>query len=448
MKHSTRSSATSGSRFGREGLTKLRDLAQSGQIDAVVVEDVSRLTRDQEHAAALLKLFARCGVTLFGVADGIDSSQSKARLNVGLRALMAEDYLADLGDKTLRGQEGRARKGMSTGGKLYGYRSEPVPDGYGGIAGYNIVVCPDEAVVVTRMFESYEAGLSQAGIANELNRDKIPSPRANPKPGSNPKYFRRGWSSSTIREMLHNPAYIGKRTFKKRKWTRTNELSLGREGRIARRRDPSEIIHYEVPRIIDDALWNAVQKRLAEVRAFYTKTKDGKSKGRAARPGRATTHLLSGVLHCTCGASMVLVGGSSAKYYGCNDNKKRGPHVCPNKLTVREDVTREAILDELRDALLSKRGIDFLRECIAKELAAQGRDIRSEYEELEKSHARTQARIAGFVDFVANGDTSPAVRTALKDPEEQARVEKAALQELEASAKRPVRLPTPDEIVE
>ncbi|MBX3264696.1 MAG: recombinase family protein, partial [Labilithrix sp.] len=110
--------AASGSRFGREGLAQLRELAQEGRVDAVVVEDVSRLTRDQEHAAALLKLFARTGVTLYGIADGIDTSQSKARLNVGLRALMAEDYLADLADKTLRGQEGRARAGLSTGGRL------------------------------------------------------------------------------------------------------------------------------------------------------------------------------------------------------------------------------------------------------------------------------------------------------------------------------------------
>jgi site-specific DNA recombinase len=440
--------AVSGTKNQRRGLQALLALAEKREIDAIVVEDISRLARDTEHCAHYLKVFARCGVTLYGVADGIDTSDKNARMNVGLRALMAEEYVAALGDKTLRGLEGRARAGLLTGGRLYGFGSEPVPDGRGGFAGAKPIVRPEEAAVVERIFRSYAEGLSLAGIANELNRDKVASPRANPKPGSNPKYFRRGWSASTVRDMLRNSAYIGQRKFKRLKWTRTNELGLGREGRTSHLRDPSEVIAIEGPRIIDDVLWTTVQARLAAVRAYYTRNKGGELKARVARPGGATTHLLSGVMKCVCGASMVLVGGSSKKYYGCNDNKKRGSHICPNRMTVSEEVSRQAILEELRERMLSERAIVFLRECIAKELASQSRNFRGERDEREQALSRTQARIAGLVEFIANGDTSNAVRTALKDLEAQAREERAKLKELEASSVRPVRLPTPDEILE
>lgn len=440
--------AVSGSRFLRSGFTELLRLAEEGKIDAVVAEDLSRLNRDTEHAAALLKRLARAGVTIYSVSDGIDTSQSGSRLTYAMKAAFAENYLAELGDKTLRGLEGRARRGFATGGKTYGFRTEPVPDGLGNIVGHKIIVRPEEAIVLERMFEEYASGLSTAAIAHGLNRDKIPSPRSvKPKRLKKPKFFPDGWSASTVRAMLHNAVYVGVRRYKERRSFKQTDLGRQSEGRVFRKRPSEDVITATGPRIIDQDLWDRVQSRLAAVRVHYTKTADGKPKGRAASPGRATTHLLSGVMQCTCGASMTLVGGSSMKYYGCNNNKKRGPHICPNKLTVREDVARESVLGALGTRLLSAEGVTFLREQIAVALGGQGRSNNTELDERRKRLDRHEARIASLVQFIAEGDASDYVRASLKDFEAQARAEKAAIRELEAVASKPVRLPSPDEVL-
>ncbi|HYO97819.1 MAG TPA: hypothetical protein VER33_25105 [Polyangiaceae bacterium] len=63
-------------------------------------------------------------------------------------------------------------------------------------------------------------------------------------------------------------------------------------------------------RIIDAELWTAVQERLAAVRRFYTRTADGKPKGRSLPTGRSR-YLFSSLLCCAgCGGKMVISGGS------------------------------------------------------------------------------------------------------------------------------------------
>lgn len=406
------------------------------------------MNRDIEHAGALLKRLERAGVALYSVSDGIDTSQTGARLTYAMKAVFADNYLDELGEKTLRGLEGRARNGFSTGGRTYGFRTEPVPDGLGGVVGHKYVLCPEEAAVVVRMFEESKSGTSLTDIARGLNRDKIPSPRAvPPKRMRKPKFFPKGWSASTVRAILHNGAYIGERKYKERQWFKVTDLGRDTEPRVSRRRDPSEVMTVKCPRIVDQQLWDDVQDRLRAVRAFYTKKKDGTPKGRAAAPGRATTHLLSGVMQCMCGASMILAGGSSMKYYACNNNRKRGEHICPNRLSVREDVARSCILSSLIEGLLSPKAIEFLRGEIAVTLGAQSRNENAELAERRKRLARHEARIASLVEFLANGEDSDYVRASLRDFEAQARAEKAAIRELEACAVTPVSLPSPDVVL-
>jgi len=51
-----------------------------------------------------------------------------------------------------------------------------------------------------------------------------------------------------------------------------------------------------------------------------------------------------------------------------------------------------------------------------------------------------------LIQFIAGGDESPYVRTALRDLEAQAKTEKAAIAALLASSEGPIVLPSPDEV--
>jgi len=82
-----------------------------------VAESLDRLSRDQEHVAALYKQLSFQGVLLLTIGEGEISE-----LHVGLKGAMSALYLKDLAQKTRRGLEGRIRQGRSAGGLSYGYR--------------------------------------------------------------------------------------------------------------------------------------------------------------------------------------------------------------------------------------------------------------------------------------------------------------------------------------
>ena len=59
---------------------------------------------------------------------------------------------------------------------------------------------------------------------------------------------------------------------------------------------------------------------------------------------------------------------------------------------------------------------------------------------------RTEARIAGLIQFIADGDHSSYVRSTLADLEAQAKAEKAEIAAIEREAATPIRLPSPAEL--
>ena len=72
----------------------------------------------------------------------------------------------------------------------------------------------------------------------------------------------------------------------------------------------------------------------------------------------------------------------------------------------------------------------------------------TEIEEHTLRLQRTEERIVGLVQFIADGDHSPAVRNALKDLEAQAKLEKEGISMFRRRASKPIRLPSIDELTD
>ncbi|HEX4352783.1 MAG TPA: recombinase family protein, partial [Polyangiales bacterium] len=107
--------AISGASTARPGFEALMERVKRREIDVLLVEDTSRLSRDNADALNLYKQLSYYGVQLVAISDGIDSSTKGAKLAYSVKALMSDLYLEDLRDKTLRGLEGRAIAGHATG---------------------------------------------------------------------------------------------------------------------------------------------------------------------------------------------------------------------------------------------------------------------------------------------------------------------------------------------
>ncbi len=388
--------------------------------------------------AALFKRLTFIGVQLLGVADVIDTEAQHGKLNFTIKNLVSDLFLDDLRDKTIRGLEGRQLAGLSTGNPPFGYRTTAVLDAQGREIGKSIQIDEDRAAIIRRIFDEYLAGMSLEAIAKQFCKEQIPPPRANTR------HRRKGWVHSTIRVMLHNEKYIGVWRFKEREWVKVP----GENRRVPRARDAQDVMVQERPhlRIIDEATWQAVRARLKAVRATYTRNADGSPKGRSV-PGRMNHHVLSGLLTCAvCGEPITITGGGSTSYFGCADHRKRG--TCRNDLFVKESIAQQRILEAVQARLASPEGLTRARKRLAEKLGELSRTRTADLRERRDRLARTEARIAGLVGFIADGDRSEYVVSALRDLEAQARAEKAAISDLQRRTELPIRLPSPEELQE
>ena len=291
------------------------------QFEAIVVDQLSRLSRDIGDTDAIVKRLRFFGVRIIAVSDGLDTGDAHTKISVTVKSLVNELYLDDLRTTTKRGLDGQFLKGYSTGGRTYGYRSEPVydpagrPDSRGKSVpvGYRLIVVPEEATAIRDIFQLFREGHGEKAIAKRLN-------------GANPA---RVWRPNTIYLMLRNPKYVGRISFNRREWQKNPET--GR--RVYRLRPPDqwEGVTSEALRIIDDETCNAVQRRLRSRQHLFA--------GRRS----ATVHLLSGLLICDrCGGRFSIV---AKDYYGCRNHSESGS--CANDLRIRREAIEDLVIREL-----------------------------------------------------------------------------------------------------
>lgn len=104
--------ALSGASLERSALGALLADARAHQFDAVFIDDLSRLSRDNLDMLVVLRDLDCLGIPLISVADNLDSSDQDATLPIHFRGLMNQLYLLDLKKKTFRGQRGQKERGL------------------------------------------------------------------------------------------------------------------------------------------------------------------------------------------------------------------------------------------------------------------------------------------------------------------------------------------------
>src|SRR5262245_27712985 len=162
--------AISGGTVQRPGYRSLLQAARRHEIDVIVAEDTSRLWRLLAEQAPRLAELSDLGVHV--VTHDLDTRQESAAVLSAVVGSMAEQYRKEIGRRTRRGLEGRARAGKSVGGRAYGY----VPAALSPTGQMEIEAA--QAQVVRQIFTGYANGWSPKAIAAELNRRKVPSPGA------------------------------------------------------------------------------------------------------------------------------------------------------------------------------------------------------------------------------------------------------------------------------
>ena len=258
------------------------------------------LSRDIEHSASIRKRFAFSGVRLIGIADGIDTLGNGGDLLYGVKSILSEQYLKDLGDKTSRGLRDRAQGGRVTGALPYGYASAAAADGQGKVP----VIVAAQAAVVQRIFRMRAAGRSYRDIAKDAQRRRgRATARATRRIRENGAT---GGPMSGVRSMLQNSKYAGRWTFGARSWKKspTTGKRVVRPARVSDGRDRAAGAPHRgrsrpgpSSRARNDASPKAVRGRWA-IRLLLSK--GGASTARRVYP-------LSTLVRCgVCGGPMVI----------------------------------------------------------------------------------------------------------------------------------------------
>ena len=196
--HRYQDKAISGSQnaHGRPGYKQMLADALEKCFDVLLVDDFSRLSRDQVETETARRRLVHWGVRLIGVSDGIDTAAKGHKMLSGFKGIMNEVFLDDLRDKTRRGMVGQVLKGYHGGGRSYGYRLMPEydpskKDPYGQPVriGTRLEIDPEQATWVRWIFEQY----ARWHVADEDCRGAEPARRAS------------AWQSISAGPATHRP---------------------------------------------------------------------------------------------------------------------------------------------------------------------------------------------------------------------------------------------------
>lgn len=393
--------AISGATMLRPGLHDLLAQLQRGTFDVVLTESLDRLSRDQEHIARLHKQAQFSGVRIVTLAEG-----EVSELHVGLKGTMGALYLKDLADKTRRGLEGRVRQGRSGGGLCYGYRVVHGPTGRDGNPERGLrEIDPVQSVVVRRVFEAFAAGEGPISIAKRLNAEGIPGPRGG------------AWSDGALRGharagtgLLRNELYAGRLVWNRRRWLK--DPATGR--RVARQNSDDARVVEDVAelRIIEPALWERVQQRLAAA---------ARPQGRRLSTGnealdhlwyyrRAPTLLSGKVLCASCGRSFITTGKD---YMACKAMAKLA--TCSNRVRVRRSKLEAQVLEALGRDLMTPEAVGvFVAEFTAEWNRLQA-GVSSELEDKQRECEAVSKKLDGLIEAIADGLRAPGLQTRLDE---------------------------------
>lgn len=273
----------------RPQLTRLRDAVKRREVDVLLVYALDRLSRRAAHQIIVAEECAYADVTLASATEDLDRTPEGQLINY-VRSYAAEVEREKIRERTQRGKREKIRQGElpRAAVELYGYRRV---DG-------KRVAFESEAAVVREIYALALSGKGPAAIAALFNRRGMPSP-------GNAR-----WWEGQVRHMLRHPAYKGD-SYAWR-W-KSGKSAGGKRATWIRPEDEWLALPDGVTEaIVEPAVWDAVQKRLAQ--------NAGAWKRNETRPV-----LLRAMVECTiCGGRVYSDWDNRKPVYRCSSRHHGG----------------------------------------------------------------------------------------------------------------------------
>ena len=288
-----------GTNFNRPGFQQMLSDIDAGLIATVIVKDMSRFGRNYLEVGLYTEIhFPEKGVRFIAVNSNVDSDNPTENEFTPFLNVINEWYAKDTSRKICAIFRSRMADGLRCSGS--------VPYGYTRLSGdkQTLVVDPEAAAIVRRIFEMAAQGMNAPGIARKLTEEKVLIPSAYAVKYHPEAVHSRSftdpclWSPHAIRTILDREEYLGHTILGKS--VRVNFRSKKR-----RPTSPDERLFFPDTHeaIIDQDIWNQAQK----LRKRCTRRS----------PSGTNTHMLFGLAFCPdCGAKLALIRNkTNGTYY-------------------------------------------------------------------------------------------------------------------------------------
>lgn len=200
-----------GTNFERDAFRRLMQDIRLGDINCVLVKDLSRFGRNYLEAGNYIeKIFPFLGVRFIAVSDGYDTGADGGRAGQivsEIKNLINDMYAKDFSVKAKLSLKQRREAGSYVGGPPpYGYEAR--------MEGRIRKLIPDQKTsgIVCQIYQKFvETGSCQA-VADDLNRRRINPPAIYKKTGEvtcGEKAAYKGWDKGAVGRILKSETYIG-----------------------------------------------------------------------------------------------------------------------------------------------------------------------------------------------------------------------------------------------
>lgn len=413
----------SGTNFSRSGFKQMLQDLTKGEINCVVVKDLSRLGRNYlETSEYLEKIFPEAGIRFIAVNNGYDSIRKlngKQEIVIPFSNIVNDMYAKDVSRKIRSSIETLMKSGEflpPSGSIPYGYLRDEKNNTY--------IIDEETAPIVQEIFKMKLQGVSDGEIIRTLNRKQIPSPgkirylRGMTKAE---KYKDAVWIGSTLRKLLSNEVYLGHRVHGKVK-----RDCLGAEKK-RRPQDEWEYVYNVHPALISEEDFQKIQQ--VKEKGREKQAQCNKHQKRSLEERR----LLTGKIYCgDCGTLMGARKGnqrltskkSPRIFYQCDGYEYSGRTRCFNHYISQKDV-----LEKIKNALKvqfkliaeSDRVIKSIQIDKEEMLALHDKKRKEINDELTKMEMKKERLLIDYNDGTINSEEYKYIRQKYDDEEQKLR---------------------------
>ena len=353
----------------RDDFNRMIRRCRQKKIDLILTKSISRFARNTLDSLKYIRALRELGIGIIFEKENINTLEMDTELIITFMSAFAQSESESISANVRWGKKQAMKEGKVNFpiSKLYGYGTSDTGE---------LVIVPEQAENVRRIFDRILAGDSLRMIRDALNADSIPA-----KGGKE-------WRESTIRGIITNEKYCGdvlmQKTFK------TDMLS----GKTSRNKGqlPMYLIQDNHPGIVSRETYQAVQAELARRRA-------GKSPSRKNAPTGRSCYTSKYAL-----SERVFCGECGTRYQRCSWHRKNGVKVvwrcvsrveygsryCHQSPTMSEESLQRAIMAAINSVMDPKEAVS--RQIIEAEVEETGKlpgssmtlgEINRRFEELE-----------------------------------------------------------------